>query len=50
MIFWKTVTIRRHSHAILYDRFHAVSQHMTVVTNDIKHFSSVPGLMVEVWS
>ena len=29
---------------------HAVSQHMTVVTNNIKHFSSVPGLKVEVWS
>jgi tRNA(fMet)-specific endonuclease VapC len=29
---------------------HAVSQRMTVVTNNIKHFSSVPGLKVEVWS
>ena len=29
---------------------HAVSQHMTVVTNNIKHFSSVPGLKVELWS
>jgi tRNA(fMet)-specific endonuclease VapC len=28
---------------------HAVSQHMTVVTNNIKHFSSVPGLEVELW-
>lgn len=29
---------------------HAVSQRMTLVTNNIKHFSSVPGLKVEVWS
>jgi tRNA(fMet)-specific endonuclease VapC len=29
---------------------HAVSQGMTVVTNNLKHFSSVPGLNVEVWS
>jgi len=29
---------------------HAVSQGMTVVTNNLKHFSSVPGLKVEVWS
>jgi tRNA(fMet)-specific endonuclease VapC len=29
---------------------HAVSQGMTLVTNNIKHFSSVPGLRVEVWS
>jgi len=29
---------------------HAVSQLMTVVTNNIKHFSSVPGLKVELWS
>jgi tRNA(fMet)-specific endonuclease VapC len=29
---------------------HAVSLDMTVVTNNIKHFSSVPGLKVEVWS
>jgi tRNA(fMet)-specific endonuclease VapC len=29
---------------------HAVSQGMTLVTNNIKHFSSVPGLKVEVWS
>jgi tRNA(fMet)-specific endonuclease VapC len=28
----------------------AVSQGMTLVTNNIKHFSSVPGLKVEVWS
>src|SRR6266851_4510828 len=28
---------------------HAVSQGMTLVTNNIKHFSSVPGLKVEVW-
>jgi tRNA(fMet)-specific endonuclease VapC len=29
---------------------HAVSQGMTLVTNNLKHFSSVPGLKVEVWS
>jgi tRNA(fMet)-specific endonuclease VapC len=29
---------------------HAVSQRMTLVTNNIRHFSSVPGLNVEVWS
>ena len=29
---------------------HAVSQHMTVVTNSIRHFSSVPGLNAKVWS
>jgi len=29
---------------------HAVSQRMTLVTNNIKHFSSIPGLKVEVWS
>jgi len=29
---------------------HAVSQGMTAVTNNLKHFSSVPGLKVEVWS
>jgi tRNA(fMet)-specific endonuclease VapC len=29
---------------------HAVSQGMTLVTNNLKHFSSVPGLRVEVWS
>jgi tRNA(fMet)-specific endonuclease VapC len=29
---------------------HAVSQGMTVVTNNLKHFSNVPGLKVEVWS
>jgi tRNA(fMet)-specific endonuclease VapC len=29
---------------------HAVSQGMTLVTNNIKHFSNVPGLKVEVWS
>ena len=28
---------------------HAVSQGMTLVTNNIKHFSNVPGLKVEVW-
>ena len=29
---------------------HAVSQRMILVTNNLKHFSSVPGLTVEVWS
>ena len=29
---------------------HAVSQHMTLVTNNLKHFSNVSGLKVEVWS
>jgi tRNA(fMet)-specific endonuclease VapC len=29
---------------------HAVSQGMMLVTNNIKHFSSVAGLKVEVWS
>jgi tRNA(fMet)-specific endonuclease VapC len=29
---------------------HAVSQRMTLVTNNLKHFSNVPGLKVEVWS
>ncbi|MGH8138139.1 MAG: type II toxin-antitoxin system VapC family toxin [Steroidobacteraceae bacterium] len=29
---------------------HAVSQGMTLVTNNIKHFSSVSGLKMEVWS
>jgi tRNA(fMet)-specific endonuclease VapC len=29
---------------------HAVSQEMTLVTNNIKHFPDVPGLKVEVWS
>jgi len=28
---------------------HAVSQRMTLVTNNLKHFSHVPGLQVEVW-
>ena len=28
---------------------HAVSQGMTVVTNNLAHFSTVPGLKVEVW-
>jgi tRNA(fMet)-specific endonuclease VapC len=28
---------------------HAVSQGMTVVTNNLKHFGSVPGLQVDVW-
>ena len=29
---------------------HAVSLGMTLVTNNLKHFSNVPGLNVEVWS
>ena len=29
---------------------HAVTQRMTLVTNNPKHFSSVPDLKVEVWS
>jgi tRNA(fMet)-specific endonuclease VapC len=29
---------------------HAVSQRMVLVTNNLKHFSSVPGLTAEVWS
>ncbi len=29
---------------------HAVSQGMTLVTNNLKHFSNVSGLKVEVWS
>jgi tRNA(fMet)-specific endonuclease VapC len=29
---------------------HAVSQGMTLVTNNLKHFSNIPGLKVEVWS
>lgn len=29
---------------------HAVTHGMTVVTNNPKHFSNVPGLKVEVWS
>ena len=29
---------------------HAVTHGMTVVTNNLKHFSNVPGLKVEVWS
>jgi tRNA(fMet)-specific endonuclease VapC len=29
---------------------HAVSQRMILVTNNLKHFSHVPGLRVEVWS
>jgi tRNA(fMet)-specific endonuclease VapC len=28
---------------------HAVSQRMTLVTNNLKHFSNVPGLKIEVW-
>jgi tRNA(fMet)-specific endonuclease VapC len=29
---------------------HAVSQGMTLVTNNIRHFSSVPGLKAEIWT
>jgi tRNA(fMet)-specific endonuclease VapC len=29
---------------------HAVSQGMTLVTNNIRHFSNVPGLKVEMWA
>ncbi len=29
---------------------HAVSRGMTLVTNNLRHFSNVPGLKVEVWS
>jgi tRNA(fMet)-specific endonuclease VapC len=29
---------------------HAVSQRMTLVTNNIRHFSNVSGLKVEAWS
>lgn len=29
---------------------HAVCQGSTLVTNNLKHFSSVSGLMLEVWS
>ena len=29
---------------------HAVSQGSTLITNSLKHFSSVSGLKVEVWS
>jgi tRNA(fMet)-specific endonuclease VapC len=29
---------------------HAVSQGMTLVTNNLKHFSTVAGLKVEVWN
>lgn len=28
---------------------HAVSQRLTLVTNNLKHFSGVPGLKVETW-
>jgi tRNA(fMet)-specific endonuclease VapC len=28
---------------------HAVSQRMILVTNNLKHFTGVPGLKVEVW-
>jgi len=29
---------------------HAVSQRLTLVTNNLRHFSKVPGLKVEAWS
>ena len=29
---------------------HAVSQGMTLVTNNLRHFSNVPGLKVEIWT
>jgi tRNA(fMet)-specific endonuclease VapC len=29
---------------------HAVSQRMTLITNNLRHVSNVPGLKVEVWS
>ncbi|MDP9052005.1 MAG: type II toxin-antitoxin system VapC family toxin [Acidobacteriota bacterium] len=29
---------------------HAAAQRMTLVTNNLKHFSNVPDLIVEVWS
>jgi len=29
---------------------HAVSLGMTMVTNNLKHFSNIPGLKVEVWT
>jgi tRNA(fMet)-specific endonuclease VapC len=29
---------------------HAVAQRMTLITNNLKHFSSVPDLKVELWS
>jgi tRNA(fMet)-specific endonuclease VapC len=29
---------------------HAVAQRMTLITNNLKHFSSVPNLKTEVWS
>ena len=29
---------------------HALAQRMTLVTNNLKHFSIVPGLKVEAWS
>jgi tRNA(fMet)-specific endonuclease VapC len=29
---------------------HAVAQRMTLVTNNLKHFSNVPDLKVELWS
>lgn len=28
---------------------HAVSQRATLVTNNLRHFSAVPGLRIEVW-
>lgn len=29
---------------------HAISQRATLVTNNLKHFSHIPGLKVEVWT
>jgi tRNA(fMet)-specific endonuclease VapC len=28
---------------------HAVSEHSTLVTNNVRHFSHVPGLKIEEW-
>ena len=28
---------------------HAIAQHATLVTNNLKHFSHIPGLKVQVW-
>jgi tRNA(fMet)-specific endonuclease VapC len=29
---------------------HAIAEHATVVTNNVKHFSAVPGLKLEQWT
>ena len=62
MAFWRTVMIHPRSRASRYDgvhagyryfqlhHSHAVSHGMTVVTNNLKYFSNVPGLNVEAWS